>query len=85
MGNGYCESNITYHKRLTNLFKTGKISTSDWARAVEAILHLDLPWRTLRSRLARLTPDGSLEYMSCFEDLQIEKPIKEASSILLSF
>ncbi|XP_077336882.1 serine/threonine-protein phosphatase with EF-hands 1 [Lithobates pipiens] len=62
---------------------TGKISTSDWARAVEAILHLDLPWRTLRSRLARLTPDGSLEYMSCFEDLQIEKPIKEVQPSLV--
>nr|DBA34125.1 TPA: hypothetical protein GDO54_001722 [Pyxicephalus adspersus] len=61
---------------------TGKISISDWARAMEAVLHLDLPWRTLRSRIARLTPDGSVEYMSCFEDLQIEKPIKEVQPSL---
>ncbi|KAM5180757.1 serine/threonine-protein phosphatase with EF-hands 1 [Mantella aurantiaca] len=62
---------------------TGKISTSDWARAVEAVLHLELPWRTLRSQLARSTPDGSVEYLSCFEDLQIEKPIKEVQPNLV--
>uniref|UniRef100_A0A8C4X431 Serine/threonine-protein phosphatase n=1 Tax=Erpetoichthys calabaricus TaxID=27687 RepID=A0A8C4X431_ERPCA len=56
---------------------TGRISTSDWASAVESVLHLDLPWRTLRSRLVKLGPDGNVDYLSCFEDLQIERSIKE--------
>ncbi|RXM32687.1 Serine/threonine-protein phosphatase with EF-hands 2 [Acipenser ruthenus] len=50
---------------------------NDWASAVESVLRLDLPWRTLRSRLVRLAPDGSVEYLSCFEDLHMEQPIKE--------
>ncbi|XP_068122442.1 serine/threonine-protein phosphatase with EF-hands 1-like [Hyperolius riggenbachi] len=62
---------------------TGKISTSDWATAVEVVLHLDLPWRTLRSRLAKLTPDGDVDYLSCFEDLQIEKPMKKVQPNLV--
>ncbi|XP_044143593.1 serine/threonine-protein phosphatase with EF-hands 1 [Bufo gargarizans] len=62
---------------------TGKISINDWAKAVEAVLHLGLPWRTLRSRLARLASDGNVEYLSCFEDLQIQKSIKEVQPSLV--
>ncbi|MBN3285913.1 PPE2 phosphatase, partial [Polyodon spathula] len=59
------------------------VSTSDWASAVESVLRLDLPWRTLRSRLVRLAPDGSVEYMSCFEDLHMGQPIKEVTPSLV--
>ncbi|XP_075706901.1 serine/threonine-protein phosphatase with EF-hands 1 [Rhinoderma darwinii] len=62
---------------------TGRISINDWASTLEAVLHLDLPWRTLRSKLARLAFDGSVEYLSCFEDLQIEKSIKEVQPSLV--
>ncbi|MGH0134273.1 UNVERIFIED_CONTAM: hypothetical protein FKN15_052406 [Acipenser sinensis] len=61
----------------------GMVSTSDWASAVELVLRLDLPWRTLRSRLVRLAPDGSVEYLSCFEDLHMEQPIKEVTPSLV--
>ncbi|KAK6486892.1 serine/threonine-protein phosphatase with EF-hands 1 [Huso huso] len=61
----------------------GTVSTSDWASAVESVLRLDLPWRTLRSRLVRLAPDGSVEYLSCFEDLHMEQPIKEVTPSLV--
>ncbi|KAM9172845.1 serine/threonine-protein phosphatase with EF-hands 1 isoform 2-T3 [Pangshura tecta] len=56
---------------------TGRISATEWASAMESVLHLDLPWRTLRSRLVQLAPDGSVEYLSCFNDLEIEPAIKE--------
>uniref|UniRef100_A0A674IXV0 Serine/threonine-protein phosphatase n=1 Tax=Terrapene triunguis TaxID=2587831 RepID=A0A674IXV0_9SAUR len=56
---------------------TGRISATEWASAVESVLHLDLPWRTLRSRLVQLAPDGSVEYLSCFNDLEIE-PVQPA-------
>ncbi|XP_078415704.1 serine/threonine-protein phosphatase with EF-hands 1 isoform X1 [Cetorhinus maximus] len=62
---------------------TGKISTSQWALAVESVLHLHLPWRTLRSRLVRVTAEGSVEYLSSFEDLQIEQPMKEVQPNLI--
>uniref|UniRef100_A0A8C5LZX1 Serine/threonine-protein phosphatase n=1 Tax=Leptobrachium leishanense TaxID=445787 RepID=A0A8C5LZX1_9ANUR len=63
--------------------ETGKISISDWTSSMEAVLHLDLPWRTLRSRLARLSSDGTVEYNSCFEDLQIQQPNKEVQPSLV--
>ncbi|KAM3936355.1 serine/threonine-protein phosphatase with EF-hands 1 [Leptodactylus fuscus] len=62
---------------------TGKISVSDWASAMEAVLHLDLPWRTLRSRLVRLASDGNVKYLSCFEDLQMEKSNKKVQPNLV--
>ncbi|XP_056414739.1 serine/threonine-protein phosphatase with EF-hands 1 [Hyla sarda] len=83
------EQFFAHHSDLMKAFKehdpdgTGKITVSEWASAMEAVLHLDLPWRTLRSRLARLAPDGSVEYLSCFEDLHIEKPIKEVQPSLV--
>uniref|UniRef100_A0A8C3RN07 Serine/threonine-protein phosphatase n=1 Tax=Chelydra serpentina TaxID=8475 RepID=A0A8C3RN07_CHESE len=62
---------------------TGRISATEWASAVESVLHLDLPWRTLRSRLVQLAPDGSVEYLSCFNDLEIEPAIKEVQPALV--
>ncbi|KAM4795691.1 serine/threonine-protein phosphatase with EF-hands 1 [Rhinophrynus dorsalis] len=62
---------------------TGIISISEWASAIETVLHLDLPWRTLRSRLVRVTSEGCVDYMSCFEDLQLEQPIKEVQPSLV--
>lgn len=44
---------------------------------MESVLHLDLPWRTLRSRLVQLGSDERVDYLSCFDDLEIEQPLKE--------
>ncbi|GCC38046.1 serine/threonine-protein phosphatase with EF-hands 1 [Chiloscyllium punctatum] len=63
--------------------QTGRISTSQWALAVESVLHLHLPWRTLRSRLVRVNTEGSVDYLSSFEDLQIEQPMKEVQPNLI--
>ncbi|XP_077199240.1 serine/threonine-protein phosphatase with EF-hands 1 [Paroedura picta] len=62
---------------------TGKISPSQWASAMESVLHLDLPWRTLRSRLVHQVQDGSVEYLSSFDALEIELPIKEVQPSLV--
>nr|XP_056717914.1 serine/threonine-protein phosphatase with EF-hands 1 [Euleptes europaea] len=62
---------------------TGKISPSQWVLATESVLRLDLPWRTLRSRLVHLAQDGSVEYLSSFDALEIELPIKEVQPSLV--
>ncbi|XP_053160590.1 serine/threonine-protein phosphatase with EF-hands 1 isoform X2 [Hemicordylus capensis] len=62
---------------------TGRISPSEWASAVESVLCLALPWRTLRSRLVHLARDGSVEYLSSFDDLEIKLPIKEVQPSLV--
>ncbi|XP_028834849.1 serine/threonine-protein phosphatase with EF-hands 1 isoform X2 [Denticeps clupeoides] len=58
---------------------TGSISIGDWAQVVESVLRLDLPWRTLRPRLARLAPDGSVDYESCFEDVSPGQPVPQVT------
>uniref|UniRef100_A0A4W5MLB1 Serine/threonine-protein phosphatase with EF-hands n=1 Tax=Hucho hucho TaxID=62062 RepID=A0A4W5MLB1_9TELE len=58
---------------------SGCISVSEWALVVESVLRLDLPWRTLRPRLARLAPDGSIDYQSCFEDMGPGQPIPQVT------
>uniref|UniRef100_A0A674B076 Serine/threonine-protein phosphatase n=1 Tax=Salmo trutta TaxID=8032 RepID=A0A674B076_SALTR len=54
---------------------SGCISICEWALVVESVLRLDLPWRTLRPRLAQLAPDGRIDYQSCFEDMGPGQPI----------
>ncbi|NXL80807.1 PPE1 phosphatase, partial [Leptocoma aspasia] len=61
---------------------TGRISINDWAAAMESVLQLELPWRMLRSQLAQMNPDGEVDFMSCFHDLKIGQPIKEAQPAL---
>ncbi|XP_063068777.1 serine/threonine-protein phosphatase with EF-hands 1 [Engraulis encrasicolus] len=58
---------------------TGCLPVSEWAQVVESVLRLDLPWRTLRPRLARLAPDGSVEYRSCFEDVSPGQPVPQVA------
>ncbi|KGL74740.1 Serine/threonine-protein phosphatase with EF-hands 1, partial [Tinamus guttatus] len=66
-----------------DLTGSGKLSVSDWAEAMESVLQLELPWRTLRPQLARSSADGRIEYTSCFYDLKIEKPIEEVQPSLV--
>ncbi|NWY74237.1 PPE1 phosphatase, partial [Erithacus rubecula] len=61
---------------------TGRISVNDWAAAMESVLQLELPWRMLRSQLAQMNPDGEVDFMSCFYDLKMGQPIKEAQPAL---
>ncbi|XP_041957321.1 serine/threonine-protein phosphatase with EF-hands 2 [Alosa sapidissima] len=53
---------------------TGLISLNNWAKAVGTVLHLDLPWRMLRSQLVTLTPNNMLDYHSWFMELSIKDP-----------
>ncbi|NWV41581.1 PPE1 phosphatase, partial [Grantiella picta] len=61
---------------------TGRISVNDWAAAMESVLQLELPWRMLRSQLAQMNPDGEVDFMSCFYDLKMGQPTKEAQPAL---
>ncbi|XP_063051686.1 serine/threonine-protein phosphatase with EF-hands 2 [Engraulis encrasicolus] len=57
---------------------TGLIGLNDWAKAVGAVLHMDLPWRMLRSQLIVLTPDNKLNYIRWFRELAIKEPNVES-------
>ncbi|XP_032190497.1 serine/threonine-protein phosphatase with EF-hands 2 [Mustela erminea] len=57
--------------------KTGFISLSDWAEAVESVLRLGLPWRMLRPQLVSSSTDSMLEYKSWLKDLAKEQRSRE--------
>ena len=50
-----------------------------WAFSMENVLGLNLPWRSLSSRLVTIDKDGNIDYMSSFQDIHIQKPVKEVS------
>ncbi|XP_077087843.1 serine/threonine-protein phosphatase with EF-hands 2 isoform X1 [Siphateles boraxobius] len=56
---------------------TGLICLSDWASAVERVLHLDLPWRVLHPQLVSSTTNGMLDYHGWFRDLALKNPSSE--------
>lgn len=52
---------------------SGFVSLSDWAAALESVLHLGLPWRMLSSQLATAkTSDGMISYHDWFNELAIK-------------
>ncbi|KAB1252466.1 Serine/threonine-protein phosphatase with EF-hands 1 [Camelus dromedarius] len=59
--------------------KSGKLSMGQWAFSMENVLGLNLPWRSLSSHLVATDKDGNTDYMSSFQDIHIQKPVKEAS------
>ncbi|XP_029465679.1 serine/threonine-protein phosphatase with EF-hands 2 [Rhinatrema bivittatum] len=77
------EKLFSHKSELINTFKcydrhqTGVITLSDWATALECVLHLGLPWRMLRPQLVHSMPDGMLNYISWFDELAIPHPIQE--------
>ncbi|XP_050965517.1 serine/threonine-protein phosphatase with EF-hands 2 [Labeo rohita] len=56
---------------------TGLICLTDWASAIERVLHLDLPWQVLHPQLVSSTTDGKLDYHRWFRDLALKKPSSE--------
>ncbi|XP_072520805.1 serine/threonine-protein phosphatase with EF-hands 2 [Salminus brasiliensis] len=56
---------------------TGLISLNDWGSAVSQVLHMDLPWRMLRSQLITTTNGDMLDYHNWFPNLAIKEPTCE--------
>ncbi|XP_012923164.2 serine/threonine-protein phosphatase with EF-hands 2 [Heterocephalus glaber] len=57
--------------------KAGMISLNDWAVALEAVLHLGLPWRVLRPQLVSSSVGSTLEYSAWLQDLAKDWPSRE--------
>ncbi|XP_062939446.1 serine/threonine-protein phosphatase with EF-hands 1 isoform X3 [Cynocephalus volans] len=69
--------------QLQDYTKSGKLSKTQWAFSMEKTLGLNLPWRSLSSHLVKTDKDGNIDYMSSFQDIRIEKPVKEIQSTLV--
>ncbi|XP_077157251.1 serine/threonine-protein phosphatase with EF-hands 2 isoform X2 [Paroedura picta] len=53
--------------------KSGVITLSDWATAVESVLRLGLPWRMLRPQLVPRLIGGKLDYNRWLKDISMEQ------------
>uniref|UniRef100_A0A8C0DCB6 Serine/threonine-protein phosphatase n=1 Tax=Balaenoptera musculus TaxID=9771 RepID=A0A8C0DCB6_BALMU len=69
--------------QLQDCSKSGKLSVGQWAFSMENVLGLSLPWRSLSSRLVTTDKDGNIDYMSSFQDIHIQKPVKEVQPTLI--
>ncbi|UJR14899.1 hypothetical protein I4U23_001883 [Adineta vaga] len=52
--------------------RTGRISLNEWCDIVTHVLDLKLPWRTLKSRLVDIDPDGSVLYETTFRFQELQ-------------
>ncbi|XP_054976111.1 serine/threonine-protein phosphatase with EF-hands 1 [Sorex araneus] len=77
------KSDLVRALQLQDRYKSGKVTLSQWAFSLENVLGLNLPWRSLSSHLVKTDENGNVEYMSTFEDVHIQKPIKEVQSSLV--
>uniref|UniRef100_A0A8C8XPN6 Serine/threonine-protein phosphatase n=1 Tax=Panthera leo TaxID=9689 RepID=A0A8C8XPN6_PANLE len=77
------KTDLIHAFQLQDRSKSGKLSMSQWAFSMENILGLNLPWRSLSSRLVTTDTNGDINYMSSFQDIHIQKPVKEAQSTLI--
>ena len=50
----------------------GKMLLQDWCFAMESVLKMELPWRTMRSKLVKCDSDDEyVQYNTTFEECQI--------------
>lgn len=52
----------------------GRISVNDWCDIVSRVLDLNLPWRTLKSRLVQIDSEGFVNYDSTFRSKELQFP-----------
>ncbi|KAF4027276.1 hypothetical protein G4228_019022 [Cervus hanglu yarkandensis] len=77
------KTDLTRAFQLQDRNKSGKLSMGQWAFSMENVLGLNLPWRSLSSHLVTTDKDGNIDYMSGFQDVHIQKPVKEVQSTLI--
>lgn len=53
-------------------FFLGRIPVNDWCDIVSNVLDLQLPWRTLKSRLVDTDSDGFVLYESSFRSKELQ-------------
>ncbi|XP_049623408.1 serine/threonine-protein phosphatase with EF-hands 1 [Suncus etruscus] len=77
------KTDLIHAFELQDRYKSGKVTLSQWAFSLENVLGLDLPWRSLCTHLVKTDENGDIEYMSTFDDVHIQNPMKEVQSCLI--
>ena len=49
----------------------GCVKVSDWCEVMSSIFSMQLPWHSLRSKLAKLNSAGLVDYRSTFDDFKL--------------
>jgi hypothetical protein len=64
--------NTVLRVALILLYNLGRIYLNDWCDIVTHTLELQLPWRTLKSRLVDIDLDGTVLYESTFRSQELQ-------------
>ena len=63
-------------------FDLGRISVNDWCDIVTRVLDLQLPWRTLKGRLADTDTNGYVVYESTFRSKELQFTSSVSTSVV---
>uniref|UniRef100_A0A8C0JUC5 Serine/threonine-protein phosphatase with EF-hands n=1 Tax=Canis lupus dingo TaxID=286419 RepID=A0A8C0JUC5_CANLU len=74
------KTDLIHAFQLQDRSKSGKLPMGQWAFSMENVLGLNLPWRSLSPHLVTTDKSGNINYMSSFEDIHIQKPLKSGWS-----
>lgn len=77
------ETRLVDGRSTGQVFPAGVVTLSDWAIAVESVLHLGLPWRMLRPQLVNSSVDNALEYKSWLDSLAKEQLSREVRGLVV--
>ncbi|CAF0887943.1 unnamed protein product [Adineta ricciae] len=66
------KSRLMHEFQLFDVQNTGRISVNDWCDVVTRVLDLQLPWRTLKSRLVDTDTNGNVVYESTFRSRELQ-------------
>lgn len=62
---------LMFVKEIWLLSLIGKVNQYEWCSVMGCVLDMDLPWRTLRPKLARCDENGMVAYETTFEEMRI--------------
>ena len=70
---------------LQEIVFAGRILLQDWCFAMETVLKMELPWRTMRSKLVKCDQDDDyVQYSTTFEECQIRHRYSGVSQLVRS-
>jgi len=55
----------------SEMWVAGFVKVSDWCEVMSSIFSMELPWHSLRSKLAKLNSAGLVDYQSTFDDFKL--------------
>ena len=56
---------------------SGLITVSDWSQVMTSVFQMELPWRSIASKLVTFNEDGLIKYISTLDEYKLESKYDE--------